>query len=263
MKTLPTLAAVAIAIVLLASPMVTNAAGTITVSISGTGSFQDSQSYTISGTLPSGDTSPTVGIVVKNPSSQTVDQYTASVSSGAFSYPTAVGGTALWVTGTYTVTATDSAGSTGTATFTYTATPPFNMTQWILNIARNQTIIENQIKNIQGNLTLLQASEGVEQKDMKGNFSALSSAITTLSGAVSTLSGSVASIQNTLTQMGNTLSSINTAAGNAATAAGNAATQAQNAASVVSNTQTYVLVVAVLAAITLVLELAILVRKLS
>jgi hypothetical protein len=42
-----------------------------------------------------------------------------------------------------------------------------------------------------------------------------------------------------------------------------ASSNAQSAANAVSSTQTYVLVVAALAAITLVLELAILVRKLS
>jgi len=108
------------------------------------------------------------------------------------------------------------------------------------------------------------------QKDLSANFSSLNSGLTTISSGVSgltssmtTMQNSLTSITNSLTSITNTLGSISTAVGNAVTAANTAATDASNASSSVSSTQTYVLVVAVLAAITLVLELAILVRKLS
>jgi len=108
------------------------------------------------------------------------------------------------------------------------------------------------------------------QKDLSANFTSLSSGISTISGTVSGLPSSLTNIQssltgitNSLTSITNTLNSLSTAVGNAVTAANTAATDASNASSSVSSTQTYVLVVAVLAAITLVLELAILVRKLS
>ena len=108
------------------------------------------------------------------------------------------------------------------------------------------------------------------QKDLSANFSSLSSAITSISSgvtgltsSVTTMQNSLTSITNSLTSITNTLNSLSTAVGNAVTAANTAATDASNASSSVSSTQTYVLVVAVLAAITLVLELAILVRKLS
>ncbi|MDE1852987.1 MAG: hypothetical protein KGI38_04465 [Thaumarchaeota archaeon] len=252
MKTLPTLAAVAIAMALVLSPMMVNAAGSITFSSPASGaSYKGSQSYSISGTVSPAPTQPDqVGIVVKNPSGQTVDQDTAAVTSGAFSYATAVGGTSAWTTGTYTITATDSFGATGTTSFTFTSSSTtYNVTAALI-------LLQHQNKEILGNLTAMQQAEATEQKDMKANFTSLSSAISTLQASLTTITSSLTSITNSLT-------SINTAAGNAATQAGNAATQAQNAANAVASTQTYVLVVAVLAAITLVLELAILVRKLS
>ncbi len=91
-------------------------------------------------------------------------------------------------------------------------------------------------------------------------------AATAFSNIQSTLSGvqnSLTGITNSLSTLSTAVNSANTAAGNAATSAAAAQASAKSAQDAISSTQTYVLAVAVIAAITLVLELAILVRKLS
>ena len=249
MKTLPTITAVAVAMALLLSPMVASAAGSITFSSPGAGaSYKGSASYTISGTVsPAPTLADQVGITVKNPSGQTVDIASVPVNSGAFTYSTATGGTAAWESGTYTISATDSYGATGTTSFQYTAltSAQYNVTRALINIQGNLTIIQNELK-----------SDQVSHKDILGNITLLSQQLTALSNNVSGMS-------TTITQMSQTINGLNQAIQAAQTAAQNAETAANNANSSVSSTQTYVLVVAVLAAITLVLELAILVRKLS
>jgi len=273
MKPIPALVATAIVFVLLASPLMASAAGSITFSSPASGSsFKGSQSYTIAGTIsPAPAQADNVLITVKNPGGNTVDasSVSANPTTGAFSYSTAVGGSASWTTGTYTITATDTYGATGTMTFTYTAAPPptsYNVTSALIDIEGNLTIIKGELAA----LTTLQA-------DLKGNFTAettaltgLSTQLTNLANQLSTLTTNVGTIQTDVTNMqgqlttiSNNITTLNTAVQAAQTAATNAQTAAQNANNAVSSTQTYVLVVAVLAAITLVLELAILVRKLS
>ncbi len=91
------------------------------------------------------------------------------------------------------------------------------------------------------------------------NATTISSINTNLNGIKATL----ATITGTLQTIINDITAATTAANGAKTSADAASTAATNAKSSVSDTETYVLVVAVLAAITLVLELAILVRKLD
>jgi hypothetical protein len=243
LKTLPTLAAVAIAMALVLSPMVASAAtGSITFTSPASGaSYSGTQSYTISGTIsPAPTQADQVYLNVKNPSGQTVDVASVSVSNGAFSYSTATGGTSAWITGTYTISASDSYGATGTTTFSYTApsSASFNETAILLQInATDNKILANQ-QTILSDLSTI-----------SGTLSTISGAITTMQGSLTSIASQVSSIANTVNGLG---SQVSTAASNA-----------QNAANAVSSTQTYVLVVAVLAAITLVLELAILVRKIS
>jgi hypothetical protein len=242
MKTLSTIAAVSIAVALLLVPLVTTAAtGSITISSPAAGaSYTGSQAYTISGTVTPAPTQPDeVGITVTNPNNQPVDRDTATVTNGAFSYATAVGGTSAWITGVYTITAEDSFNATGTATFMYTSTTgaSYNQTKALVDILGNQTIIEH------------------NQKDILGNLSSISSALTTLSGAVGTISTNVGTIISDISSLTTTVGTINTNVMNLSSQLPSSGT--------IANTQTYVLVVAVLAAITLVLELAILIRKLS
>jgi len=94
------------------------------------------------------------------------------------------------------------------------------------------------------------------------------STIISINSTVNGLKTTLAAMQTTLgtvaTDLGTTtLASVYSAAQAASAAASAASTAATNAKSSVSDTETYVLVVAVLVAITLVLELAVLVRKLD
>ncbi|MDG6917196.1 MAG: hypothetical protein JRM85_06360 [Nitrososphaerota archaeon] len=241
MKTLPAIAAVSIALVLALSPMIATAAGSITFTSPAAGaSYSGSQTYTISGTISPAPTQPDqVGITVKNPSGQTVDIASVTVSSGSFSYSTAVGGTSAWVTGTYTITALDSYGATGTTTFSYTAptTTSFNETAALLQI----------------NATLNKVL--ANQQTIMSDLGTISSTLGTVSSAVGTISTNVGTILSGINSLTSTVGSIQTTV--------NSIQSSLPSGSAISATQTYVLVVAVLAAITLVLELAILVRKIS
>jgi len=260
------------------SPLAFAAANTISVS-TGASSYSGSQAISIVGTAtPAPVSGSQILIEVSNPSSTVVfaDSVAPSPTTGAFSDSFGAGGSSAWVTGTYTVTASLTGYTAGTYTFSYTATPStipssYNVTKALVDIQGNLTQIQGKMnklqKDLNGNFTAQSSATSsmwaTLQKDLSGNFSSLSSAITGVSSAVGGLSTGITNIQSSLTSITNTLSSINTAVGNAATDASNAATDASNAQSAISSTTTYVLVVAVLAAITLVLELAILVRKLS
>ena len=241
MKTLPAIAAVSIALVLALSPMIATAAGSITFTSPAAGaSYSGSQTYTSSGTISPAPTQPDqVGITVKNPSGQTVDIASVTVSSGSFSYSTAVGGTSAWVTGTYTITALDSYGATGTTTFSYTAptTTSFNETAALLQI----------------NATLNKVL--ANQQTIMSDLGTISSTLGTVSSAVGTISTNVGTILSGINSLTSTVGTIQSTV--------NSIQSSLPSGSAISATQTYVLVVAVLAAITLVLELAILVRKIS
>jgi len=258
MKSLPSLAAIAIAVTLLLTPMVSTAAGTISFTSPAAGtSFKGTQSYTIAGTVsPAPTQADNVGIVVKNPGGTTVDVANVAVSSGAFSYATATGNSvnpSLWPTGTYTITATDSFSATGSMTFAYNSgAVSFNLTRAILQIQGNLTLLKAQIKSLNASVTTLKSTQATQGNTISGlqtSLASLASAVSQLQSSVSGLVTSVGSIQTTVGGLGSQITA--------------AANNARSAADAVSSTQTYVLVVAVLAAITLVLELAILVRKVS
>ena len=246
MKTLPTVAAAMVVAALLLGPMASAATGTLTITSPAAGSsFKGSEAYTISGTVsPAPTGADGVSIVVSNPSGTVVDQGNVPVTNGAWSYSTAVGNTASpgeWPTGQYTITAMDTVyGASATVSFTYTSTSAatYNVTRALINIQGNLTLIQNELK-----------SDQAYDKNIMGNLTTLSQTVTGMNNVITTMSG--------------TIQGLNSAVQQATTAAQHAETAANNANSAVSSTQTYVLVVAVLAAITLVLELAILVRKLS
>jgi len=274
MKPITLLVATGIVVALLLSPMVAFAAGSITFTSPASGTtYKGTQSYSITGAVsPIPSQTDSVFISVKNPNGTPVDagDVAVSPSTGTFTYATATGGSANWISGTYTITATDSYGATGSTTFTYVGVSPaptYNVTQALVDIEGNLTQIKSEIST---DFAVLQA-------DNKGNFSAMSTALTALSSQLTTLAGQVTTIstnlgtvqtdvtnmQGQLTTISNNITTLNTAVQAAQASAAAAQTAAQNANNAVSSTQTYVLVVAVLAAITLVLELAILVRKLS
>ena len=253
MKTLPALAAVAITLALLVSPMVSAAGTTLSITSPASGSsYKGSGSYTISGTVSSSSSqADTVSIAVSGPNG-VVDAYTATVSnpgsSGTFSYPTHYGSSSSWTSGTYTITVIDgdTPSATASETFTYTATtsPTYNVTRALINIQGNQTIIENNQKTILSDLT-----------SITGALNTLSTTVGTLSTVVGTINTNVGTILTNLNSLTTTVGSISTTVTTLSNQLPSPGT--------IANTQTYVLVVAVLAAITLVLELAILIRKLS
>lgn len=248
MKPLPAIGAGLLAAFLLLSPLAMAAAPTISVSPT---SVSGSQTITISGTTTA---SASVGLKVTNPSGTTVfiDNVVAT-SGGAYTDSFAAGGTAAWVTGTYTAAATV-ASQTSTATFQYTATAPagsYNVTRALINIQGNQTIIENWLKSINASITADHSTDN-----------SIMTSLNSLAGQVNSLSSSVGTLS---TNVGNIQSAVNSLTSQVSTISSNVQSLSSQlpSAGTISNTQTYVLVVAVLAAITLVLELAILVRKLS
>ena len=96
-------------------------------------------------------------------------------------------------------------------------------------------------------------------KSLAGNFSALNDAVTSIKNTLGSVSNGVTGLTGTLQTMSTQIGTLSGLSGQMTTLSGKV-TDATNA---VNSTQTYVLVVAVLAAITLVLELAVLIRKLS
>jgi len=270
LKTLPTLVAAAIALAIVLAPLSAAAAGSITFSSPVAGAtYTGSQAYIISGYVsPAPNQVDQVNIQVTNPSGTPVDAYSASVtpSTGAFFYSTAVGGSSYWVAGTYTIKATDSLGTTGSTTFTYTVIPPFNTTAALVQI--NDTIsadkasmasLSSSITSLSNQLTTLNNSLTA----LTGKMTTLQGSLTTMQASLTTLSTQIQSLSTSVASLSTQVQAAQTAATAAQTAAAAAQTAASNAQTTNSNTQTYVLVVAVLAAITLVLVLAVLIRKLS
>jgi uncharacterized protein YoxC len=117
------------------------------------------------------------------------------------------------------------------------------------------TTLTTTVNGIQSSISVLTAGFGTINSGLQTlttNVNGIPSSISTLQSAVNTISTGVTGITATLSGLSNSLNTLN--------GIGTQLTSLNNA---VNNNQTYVLVVAALAAITLVLELAILVRKLS
>jgi hypothetical protein len=336
MKPIPALIAATFVFVLVLSPFAAFAVGSITFSSPASGAtYKGSQSYTISGSVSPAPGGPdNVFITVKNPSGTPVDAQSVSAtpSTGAFTYATAVGGTSNWVTGTYTITATDSFSATGTTTFTYTAqavitpgsglavhvdanSPAFagqsvevaatvtwangslaSVSSWLTAEyftpgATTPTSLGSPTKITEGTTVVAYtwtvalpstAADGLYLVHIQANASGTASYGTgswTVNGqvakesSVAALASTLASIQTSISSIQGSLSSLSTASTNIQTSVqalqssvgslSGLAAKIDGAVSGINTTQTYVLVVAVLAAITLVLELAVLVRKLS
>jgi hypothetical protein len=337
LKPIPALIATALVFALIFTPLVAHAAGSITFSSPASGSaYKGTQSYSITGVInPAPGVADSAFITVKNPSGQTVDATSASVnpSTGGFTYATATGGSSNWVTGTYTISATDSYGATGSSTFTYTAAGTTTTSGLTFQAQASSLVLQGDTAmvsalvvqngtpisgaNFTGSwlwasgsatptplgsptagpagtyewsipvsssakaglyavylgLTLNGATTWTQTGFTVSSSVAPASGFTSLNTAVSGLATTLGTMQTTLgsvntavgglstqlTQIQTTLGNINTAVQSLSTLSG----QLSSASSGISSTQTYVLVVAVLAAITLVLELAILVRKLS
>jgi uncharacterized protein YoxC len=184
--------------------------------------------------------------------------------------------------GLYAVLVNASATNSGTTYWAFAQTS-FTVNSQIAStsaVAALQSSLNTAVANITGSLKGI--TTGVNE--VASSVGQLSTAVGGVSSSIGSLTTTVNGIQSGLTSLTSTVGSINTAVGQiqtslgtlstnvgnvqtAATNAANAASAAQSAANdaktAIDNTSTYVLVVVVIAAITLVLELAILVRKLS
>ena len=255
MKTLPLAAATAFMLVLLVAPMVTSAATyavTVTTDMS---SYSGSEAVHVSGSVsPSPGASQAVSFTVTNPGGTSYPlPGTANIdpTTGDFTFVFNTGGTYYTASGSYTLTA-EYDGNFGSTTFSYTPSS-----------GGSSGISSAQYSNLIGNLTIVQHQLVTLQNDLAGNSSKLSGSISSLSSAISSLSTSLTGISSSLTSLTNTVNKMNATVSTLGSQVSSAASKATTAANDISTTQTYVLVVAVLAAITLVLELAVLVRKLS
>jgi hypothetical protein len=234
------------------------AAGTVTVATDKS-SYTGAAPITITVTAtPAPGAGNNVAITVFNPNGQAVASSPADISSGTATFAFTTGGSAAWISGTYTITAAVPSYTAGSGSFSYTAIMPssFNETRALLNIQGNLTIIQKEITNLNhdlnGNVTAIKAtqtSQGTIISGLQTSLATLTSSVNSLQGSVSGLVTTVGSIQTTVNGLGTTISA--------------AASAVQSATNAVNNSQTYLYVVIALVAITLVLELAIMVRKLS
>jgi len=120
------LLAIPLLLALMLSPLAAAAASTVTfTSPAANASFSGTQSLTISGTITPAPALPdTATIAIANPQGQVVDFQAEAVQAGGVitPYVTNVGGNPSYISGTYTISISDSSGPLGSETFTYTAT---------------------------------------------------------------------------------------------------------------------------------------------
>jgi hypothetical protein len=260
MKTLRTIATVLLAAFLVLGPMAAFAAGeTVTVAT-------NAQTYTgqatiqISGTVSPAPSSAGTSVVVTTTGPMgAVDTGEAPViaTTGMYSY-VLVAGSNLWAPGTYTVNATyGGPGGTGskTTTFAYAGGVggPVTVTSTVTSTTTSTTTVTTAISTSTVTTTSAIVNPDTQQLTaITASLGTISSAITALQGSMTTLQTAVTGISSQLTTVSNGIQNVS-----------GISQQLTNLNNAVNNDQTYVLVVAALAAITLVLELAILVRKLS
>jgi hypothetical protein len=254
MKTLRTLAAVLLAAFLVLGPAVVFAASTVTVTTNSS-TYSGTSTVGVSGTVtPAPGPGTNVVITTKGPAGA-VDTNSVPVNAGLYSYSFVTGGSIAWVQGTYVVNATwggPGGSASATTSFTYstgiTGQTTITVTQTTTIGVQTQTVTVNQVNPDSAQLSQISSSlTGITTT--LNQVAALSSSINT---AISGIAAGVTNVQSTLTALGTNLTTLGGIGG-----------QISSMNSAVNNDQTYVLVVAALAAITLVLELAILVRKLS
>jgi hypothetical protein len=260
MRPLPLIAASALVLVLLVAPVfATSYTITVTTDMA---AYSGTEAVHVSGTVsPSPGASQAVSFTVTNPGGTTYPLAgTANIdpTTGDFTFVFNTGGPYYTASGSYTLTA-EYSGFYGSTHFSYTpavtVTTGISMQQYN-NLMGNLTMLK-------GEITSLQQQQATLSKDLAGNSSSLSSAISSLSSSVGSVSSAVTSLTSSVASITSAVGTLTTNLGTVSTQVTTAATDATNAANAVSTTQTYVLVVAVIVAITLVLELAILVRKVS
>ena len=271
MNTTRTIATIALAAFLVLGPALASGATRSMTLTPNSSSYSGQATITVTGTISPAPTIANTAVVVttKGPAGAVdIGEAVVATGTGAFTYVYVSGGSANWVTGTFTVNGTWGAqGDTASAitTFTYTAgqngggvvtvTTTTTSTTTVFStttVAAATTTVVNPDTQ-----TLNQIATSVAS--MQSGFATLSSTISGLSSTLSSLQSAVNTANTGITNLGTTITGISSGL----STLGNVGNQISSMNTAVNNNQTYVLVVAALAAITLVLELAILVRKLS
>ncbi len=253
MKTFRTIATVLLAAFLVLGPVAAFAAGeTVTVSTNAP-SYSGNATISVTGTVtpPPAAAGTDVVVTTRGTVAGAVDTGTAAVAptTGAYTY-VFVAGSSQWVAGTYTVNATyGGPGGTGSATTTFTYLGTGSGNGGVITVTITTTTTSTTTVGVQTvtstTTTTFPSSDAAALKSINGN-------LTSITGTLNTLSSAITQLTTSFTGISGNLAALNNVGG-----------QLTTLTSDVNNNQTYVLVVAALAAITLVLELAILVRKLS
>jgi len=260
MKTLRTIATVLLAAFLVLGPMAAFAAGeTVTVTTNAQ-TYSGQAIIQISGTVtPAPSSAGTAVVITTTGPMGAVDTNEApvAVTTGAYSY-VLVAGSPLWSSGNYKVNATyGGPGGTGTATTTFAYNGVSGGIVTVTSTITSTTTTTTTVTTAVSTSTVTTTSAIVNPDTQQ--LTAIQASLGTISSAITALTGSVNTIQSAVTGISTQLTQVSTGIQNVSGISGQLTTL-NNA---VNNDQTYVLVVAALAAITLVLELAILVRKLS
>jgi trimeric autotransporter adhesin len=255
MKTFRTIATVLLAAFLVLGPVAAFAAGeTVTVSTNA-GSYSGNAAIQVAGTVTPAPTAAGTDVVVTTTGPMgAVDTGTAPVAatSGTFSY-VLVAGAPSWVTGNYVVNATyGGPGGTGsgTAKFVYLGATSGNSS--VITITTTVTSTTTVGVQTVTSTTTVPSSDAAALTSIQASLTSITNTLGTITSSLNTISSGITGIQNSITS---STSGFGALAGVPA--------QITTLSNNVNNDGTYVLVVAALAAITLVLELAILVRKLS
>ncbi|HUI00844.1 MAG TPA: hypothetical protein VLX56_04360 [Nitrososphaerales archaeon] len=282
MKTIRTISAIALAAFLVLGPALASGATRSMTIATNNPSYAGQQTISVTGTISPAPTIANTAVVVttKGPAGAVdIGEAAVAVGTGTFNYVFVSGGSAMWTTGTYTVNGTwGGQGDTASAitTFTYQATGTggggvVTITTTVTSTtALGTTTVTTTVPSsdaaalstIQTSLAGIQTTLGTLSTGFSGINSGIQSLTTTVNGMSSTLTsiqGAVNTINTGVTGLGSQLTTISSGL----TTLGNVSNEITSMNNAVNNNQTYVLVVAALAAITLVLELAILVRKLS
>jgi flagellin-like hook-associated protein FlgL len=267
MKTIRTLATIMIAAFLVFGPLAAfGATSTMTLSTNAPSSGVSGQTtVTVSGTItPAPTVASNVVLTTRGPNGAAdIGSTPVTTGTGTFSYSLVTGGNAAWVSGTFTVNGTwGASGNTavGTTSFLYTATggntgSTTTVTSTVTTSVGSVTVTSistTTVGTVTSTITSTSTVGTVTTTVTSGSGSNDTAALAQLQTSVNAISQAVTGLQTTLTNISSGLATL-----------GSVGNQITSMNTAVNNDQTYVLVVAALAAIVLVLELAILVRKLS
>jgi len=257
LKTIRTIAAVILAAFMVLGPLAASGA-TLTMTIATNNpTYTGTNTVTITGTItPAPTIASSVVITTKGPMGAVdIGEANVATGTGAFTYALVAGGNAGWVSGTYTVNGTWGAqGNTATATTTFiysavggggggtvTVTSTVTATTTVAQATTTVTSTQVSLTTITNNVP---SSDAAALSQIQTELTQITGSLSTLTTAVNTISTGVTGITNTLSSLSTNLTTLNGIGG-----------QISSMNSAVNNNQTYVLVVAALAAITLVLEL--------